>query len=320
MPRTLQRVLAQAEQALREAGVDSPEFDARLLAQEAFRLTHAQLIAYRDELIPAPLVAELRALVARRVNREPLAYVLGHTEFFSRRFLCDRRALVPRPETELLVEAAREVCRTLEPGAIVADMGLGTGVIACALALECPHLSVWGTEVSPAALQLARANAAFHHLTQRVTFTEGSLLSPLREAGVADQVAVLVSNPPYVCSHELAALQPEVSHWEPRLALDGGPEGLDVYESLLAECALLPRLQAVFLEIGCAQAEAVCALARRTWPTAEASVAPDLAGLPRVVSIHPQAAQEPAPSWPPAQAWKPALPGEVADRVAVGAG
>ena len=305
MSATLQRLLAQGEQALREAGVDSPELDARLLAQEALRLNHAELIIHRDESVPAPLAAEYLALIRRRAAREPLSYVLGYADFYGRRFLCDRRALAPRPETELLVEAASEPCRALGPGTVVAEVGLGSGVIALSLALECRHLEVWGTEISPAALQLARANACFHRVTSRVRLAEGSLLQPLHEAGVAEQVAVVISNPPYVRSGDLAGLQPEVSTWEPRLALDGGPEGTDVYQALLAECSHLPRLQAIFLEVGYDTAEVVAALARRTWGEAEVSVRPDLAGIPRVLTVRlPQAA--------------PA--GEARERVAVEAG
>jgi release factor glutamine methyltransferase len=291
MSQTLQRLMAQGVAVLREAGVDSPDLDARLLALETLHLTHAQVLANYDECVPTPLAAEFLGLVRRRAAREPLAYVLGHADFYGRCFLCDRRALVPRPETELLVESALAFCRELGPETVIADVGLGTGVVGITLALECPQAVVWGTEISPSALQVARANAAFHHLNGRMRMAEGSLLQPLVETGVADQVGVVVSNPPYVRSEELKTLQPEVSVWEPRLALDGGPEGLDLYEGLLAECAELPRLQAVFLEVGYDTAEPVCALARRTWPEAETQLLPDLAGLPRVVALRlPQAA------------------------------
>ena len=285
MPHTLQRLLAQGVLALRQAGVDSAELDARLLAEAALHLTHAQVLTNYNECVPGPLVAEFLGLVQRRAAREPLAYVLGHADFYGRSFLCDRRALVPRPETELLVDLARVFCAELGAQAIIADVGLGTGVVGITLALECPQAVVWGTEISPSALQVARANAAFHHLNGRMRMAEGSLLQPLFDTGVADQITVLVSNPPYVRSEELKTLQPEVSVWEPRLALDGGPEGLDLYEALLAEAAHLPALQAVFLEVGYDTAEPVCALARRTWPQAETQVRDDLAGLPRVVCL-----------------------------------
>ncbi len=288
MSPTLQRMLAHAAQVLREAGVDSPEVEARWLAEEALRLSHAEVLAQRDEVVPGPLSAQFQSLVQRRAAREPLAYVLGHADFCGRRFLCDRRALAPRPETELLVEAAGATCRDIEPGAVVVDVGLGSGVIALTLALEHPHLAVWGTEISPAALQLARANADFQRVADRVRLEEGSLLQPLREAGLADEVAVVVSNPPYVRSGDLKTLQPEVRKWEPRLALDGGPEGLDLYRALLAECAGLRGLQTIFLEVGYDTAEAVVALAHETWPTGETQVRPDLAGISRVVTICPQ--------------------------------
>lgn len=293
---TLRQLLAQAAEALREAGVDSPELDARLLAADALRLTPAQLLTDGDQLVPEPLAATFLALVERRKSREPLPYLLGYTEFYGRRFLCDHRALVPRPETELLVEIAAATCAHVASGSLVVEVGLGAGVVALSLALECPHLSVWGTEISPAALELARANAALHRLSERVHLAEGSLLQPLEQAGLAEQIAVVVSNPPYIRSAELASLPPEISVWEPRLALDGGPDGLDVYRALLTECAELPHLQAVFLEVGYDTAAAVQALAERSWPSATTRIHPDLAGLPRVVSVAPVPTAPLAPS------------------------
>jgi release factor glutamine methyltransferase len=289
MSLTLEQMLKQGEQALAEAGVeDAPRAEARRLAEAALHLTAAEVLAAGQLSIPEPLVAQYRALVQRRAAREPLSYVLGEAAFYGRTFLCDRRALAPRPETELLVETAGALCRELAPGSLVVDVGLGSGVIALTLALEHPHLHVWGTEISPAALSLARANARLHRLSDRVRLEEGSLLQPLREAGVAEQVAVVVSNPPYVRSGDLRQLPPEISRWEPRLALDGGPEGLDVYRALLAEAASLPCLQALCLEVGADTAAPVAALARRTWPQGQATVAPDLAGIPRIVTVHPQ--------------------------------
>ncbi len=284
MSPTLRQLLAQAEATLCEAGVDSPRLDARLLAADALRLSPARLLTDGDQVVPAPLAAIFLALVQRRSAFEPLPYLLGYTQFYGRRFLCDRRALVPRPETELLVETVATTCAQLAPGSLVVDVGLGSGVVALSLALECPHLSVWGTEISPAALQLARANAALHRLTGRVHLKEGSLLQPLHRAHLAEEIAVVVSNPPYVRSTDLPALSPEVSVWEPRLALDGGPDGLEVYRALLTECAALPRLQALFLEVGYDTAIAVQALVEQTWPFAITQVCPDLAGLPRIVS------------------------------------
>jgi release factor glutamine methyltransferase len=253
------------------------------LAAEALRLTPTEIITRRREVVPEPLAAKFWALIARRAAREPLPYLLGRVEFYGHSFLCDRRALIPRPETEILVECALEVCRELDPEDIVVDVGTGSGVIAISLALACPHLRVWGTDLSSQALQLARANVRQHRLSDRVRLAEGAGLEPLWKADLAEQVAVVVSNPPYVRTAELPGLQPEISHWEPRLALDGGPTGLAAYQAILADCARLPRLRAILLEVGYDQAEPVCALIRSALPGCSCTVRPDLSAIPRVV-------------------------------------
>ncbi len=280
---TLGQLLGRAETTLRQAGVDNPALDARLLAAEALRLTPTETLTRRSEVVPEPLALKFWALVERRSAREPLPYLLGRVEFYGRTFLCDQRALIPRPETETLVECALEICSELDPEDIVVDVGTGSGVIAISLALACPHVRVWGTDLSPQTLQLARANVRRHRVSDRVRLAEGSGLAPLREVGLAEQVAVVVSNPPYVRSAELPGLAPEISRWEPHLALDGGPTGLAAYETILADCLRLPRLRAILLEVGYDQAEAVCALVGEALPGFICTVRPDLSAIPRVV-------------------------------------
>ncbi|HEY3398042.1 MAG TPA: peptide chain release factor N(5)-glutamine methyltransferase [Armatimonadota bacterium] len=281
---TVAQLLGAAEAVLREAGVDTPALDARLLAQAALKLSEVQLITERREVVPEPLAAALEVLILRRVRREPLQHVLGRAEFYGRSFFCDARALIPRADTETLIEAALPVCAGLEAHELVVDVGTGSGALAVTLAAECPHLTVWATDVSPAALHVARTNARCHGVGPRVHFESGSCLEPLLVGDAAESVAVVVSNPPYIRSGELAGLQPEVRDWEPRLALDGGAEGLDVYRELLAQCAQLPSLRAVFLEVGFEGSQAVCVLARQALPGMRIEVTPDLAGIPRVVA------------------------------------
>jgi len=283
--RTVEELYQEAQGTLREAGVDSPERDARALLREALRMTEADFLVNRGEKVPEPLAEAALALIARRALREPLPYLLGYTEFYGLRFACDSRALVPRPETEILVDAARGVCAGLAPDRLLVDVGTGTGILGVTLAVLHPELHLWATDVSREALALAAINARYHHLNGRLRLEQGPDLQPILQAGLADRVAVVVSNPPYVRSAELPTLQPEITNYEPRLALDGGPEGLDVYRSLLAACARLPRLEAVFLEIGADQGEAVTELAGRHLPQAAIQVLPDLAGLPRVVAL-----------------------------------
>jgi release factor glutamine methyltransferase len=285
MKRTVRELYEQARRVLRKADVDSAEWDARALLREALHLSEVDLLTRQAEVVPEPVAEQALALVARRVEREPLAYILGHTEFYGLRFACDGRALVPRPETEGLVDAARQSCERLDPGMAVVDVGTGTGVLAVTLAVLYPELTVWATDTSAQALHLAASNAAYHHVSARLRLAQGSGVQPLLTEGLRDRIAVVVSNPPYVRSAELEHLQPEITRYEPRMALDGGAEGLDVYRMLLAACVGLPKLEAIHLEIGADQAQAVTALSRTYLPRASVEVARDLAGLPRIVSL-----------------------------------
>lgn len=283
MSATVGQLLTEAGAALCEAEVDSPRRDARLLAQEVLHLEGAALLTAGNEEVPEPLARELRGLVARRARREPLQYLLGHTEFYGLRFFCDGRALIPRPETETLVEVTRGVCADLTPPELVVDIGTGTGAVGITLALLNPSLRVWATDISAPALQLARMNVRYHKVGQRVTLAQGNGLKPVIKAGQAEQISVVVSNPPYVRSGEIEWLQPEISQWEPRVALAGGPQGLDVYTVLLEQCAGLPYLQALCLEVGYDQAEAVREMAQAALGPASLELIPDLSGLPRVM-------------------------------------
>jgi len=280
---TVGRLLAEAETTLREAEADTPGLDARLLAQEVLRLQAVDLQTTWDEAVPEPLAQELGRLVARRAQHEPLQYILGYTEFYGLRFFCDRRAMIPRPETETLVEVARTVCAGLRPPELVVDVGTGAGVVGITLAVHNPSLRVEATDISAPALQLARTNVRYHHVAPRVTLAQGKGLEPVVNAGEAAHIAVVVSNPPYVRSDEYARLQPEISHWEPRVALDGGPEGLDAYTTLLAQCAALPYLRTLCLEVGYDQADRVGEMVQATLDQATIEFVPDLSGVPRVV-------------------------------------
>ena len=291
---SVRELYEQARDMLHEAGVDSPEWDARALLREALHLTEADFLTRQNEAVPEPVAEQALALVARRTEREPLAYILGYTEFYGLHFACDARALVPRPETEGLVDAARRSCERLGPDDLVVEVGTGSGVVAVTLAVLCPELALWATDTSTPALELAAINATYHRVSGRMRFLEGANLQPVLAEGAGEQVTVVVSNPPYVRSAELEGLQPEITRYEPRMALDGGPDGLEIYCALLAASAELPRLEAVHLEIGADQAEDVTALARRHLPAARVEMARDLAGLPRVVSLHLPARPVPA--------------------------
>jgi release factor glutamine methyltransferase len=255
---------------------------ARLLAEGRLSLTEAQAVAFRD-------------LVVRRAALEPVAYLIGHKEFYGIDFMIDRRALMPRPETELLVELAlgfarrrtkderpKETVRVslvLRPSSfVVADVGTGSGAIAIALALHLPAAQIDAIDISPDALALAQQNVERHGLAGRVRLLQGDLLDPLDEP-----VDLIVANLPYTI---LAEIDEGVRRYEPHQALDGGTDGLALYGRLLNQAPAYLRLGGmVLLEIGATQAAAVTDLAQRAFPDAIVSVHRDLAGMDRVVVI-----------------------------------
>ena len=263
-------VLARATDTLAAAGCDSPRLDAEVLLAEAVDVDRLTLLARNGT---APTAAQNRrfdALVARRARREPVAYILGRRGFRDLELAVDGRVLVPRPETELLVETALE----LPPGARVLDVGTGSGAVALALKHERPDLDVAGSDVSPDALAVARANG--ERLGLAVAWQRADLL-----AGAGGPWDAVVANPPYVAEPELRALAPEIVRHEPRAALAAGEDGLEVISRLVAQLGEA-EVPWVALEVGLGQAATVRErLAAAGYARTEAR--DDLAGIPRVV-------------------------------------
>jgi release factor glutamine methyltransferase len=260
----LAEALASATATLADAGCETPRLDAELLLAEALGVGRERLVIDRDAPLEATEAARFEALVARRQAREPVAYILGRKEFRRITLSVDRRVLIPRPETELLVE----VGLALPPGARVVDVGTGSGAVALALKDERPDLEVLGVDVSADALEVARANAA--RLGLDVDFVLGDLLK-----GVEGPVDAALANLPYVA--EGVGLPPEISRYEPPGALFGGPDGLDPIRRLVA---MLEGVPVIALEVGLAQT--VSTLLRRTG-FRSVEVLRDLAGHERVV-------------------------------------
>ena len=256
--------------AIAAAGADTPRLDAELLLGHALGVDRAALLMAPEREVTGPAVRAFQDLVRRRsVGREPVAYLLGRRGFRLIELEVDGRVLVPRPETELLVEVALG----LPPGARVADVGTGSGAVALALKDERPDLDVVATDVSQDALAVARANAA--RLGLAVAFVRGDLLEG------AGEVDAIVANPPYVAEADRAALPPEVARHEPAVALFAGDDGLDVLRRLAREAgASQARFAAV--EVGAGQAEAVEALLRAAG-FVRVERHRDLAGIERVV-------------------------------------
>jgi release factor glutamine methyltransferase len=261
--------LGGAVDALTAAGVESPRLDAELLLAEATGLDRARLIANPEaEVLPAA-GRRFGEMVRRRLRREPVAYILGRKGFRHIELAVDRRVLVPRPETELLVELAleHETDRVL-------DIGTGSGAIALAIAAELPGCEVTATDSSPAALEVAQENAERLGLSKRVELTRPILPTDAR------RFDLVVANLPYVSEAELEDLEPEVSRWEPREALLGGPDGLDVLRATIPAAAAFAPVLA--LEVGEGQIGAVAEMLVEAG-FGDVKSRRDLAGIERIV-------------------------------------
>ena len=273
---SVREALDSAVDALRAAGVDEPRLDAELLLAEATGSSRAALVAEPGAEVPPAAGRRFGETVRRRLRREPVAYILGRKGFRNLELAVDRRVLIPRPETELLVEVALEVA----PRSVL-DVGTGSGAIALAVAEELPACAVTATDTSPAALEIARANAERLGLAERVEFVAGTI----PEAGKFDLV---LANLPYVAERDWPSLQPEVTEWEPREALLAGPDGLDDYRFFLPECGRAlasyggSTSTTLAVEIGEGQAPAVAELMRGAG-FGEIEVRRDLARIERIV-------------------------------------
>lgn len=268
-----------AVDALAAVGVEDPRLDAELLLGEAMELSRAALVADPAAEVPPPAARRFGEMVRRRLRREPVAYILGRKGFRHLGLTVDRRVLIPRPETELLVEVALE----LQPARVL-DVGTGSGAIALAVADELPGCEVTAIDTSPGALDVARANAERLGLAERVDFIAGTV----PEDGEFD---LILANLPYVAERDWASLQPEVTQWEPREALLAGPDGLDAYRTFIPRCPLLlcriaeQKKGALAVEVGEGQAPAVAELLREAG-FGGIETRRDLAGIERVVSGH----------------------------------
>ncbi len=297
---TIATTLARAATQLR--ATDAPRLEAELLLAHILGLSRAGLYAYPERALPDHQLGAYQALLKRRALGEPLPYITGHIEFYGLDITVNQHVLIPRPETETLVDLA---LTRLSPSAALrglssppatrpsslADVGTGSGCIAIALAVYAPHARIYALDLSPDALAVARANAQHHKVAQRITFIQSDLLAALPEP-----VDLIVSNPPYIAADEWATLPREVREHEPRLALHGGPDGLDVVRELLEQARDNVRPGgALLVEIGAGQGAAATHLARQICPTANVSLQADLAGRDRVLCVQIHVDQEGRP-------------------------
>ena len=288
--------------ALAAAGIEMARLDAECLLAHALGTTRLPLAVEPGATVADAARERFGGLVARRARHEPLALLTGVREFWSLPLAVRPGVLIPRPETERVVEVALERSRLPEaraatsgpagPGqvAVIVDVGTGSGALALALAREAPGAMVFATDASPVAVALAAENARALGLAERVRVLGGDLLAPLAGRGLEGRVDLVVANPPYIRTGDLAQLPPEVRSYEPREALDGGPDGLGVHRALVAQAPIYLKPGGLLaLEIGWDQGEAVADLLERDARYTARGIARDLAGRDRVawgVTVH----------------------------------
>lgn len=258
---TVRRVLEWTTGHLTKYGSDTPRLDAEILLAHCRQCRRIQLYTQYDEPLTDAVRAQMRGLVQRRAQREPVAYLVGHREFFSLDFEVTADVLIPRPDTETLVMEALTLLKS-QPSPRVLDLCTGSGCVAVAIAKNAPAATVTAVDISPPAAAIARKNVTRHKLEERVSILEGDLFAPLTAGTEFD---LIVSNPPYIPAAELATLDEDVRKYEPTLALDGGADGLDVIRRLLQQGRQWLRPEGtIALEFTPEQCDAVLALATST--------------------------------------------------------
>jgi len=275
----IREALCQASRALASVGIDEASLEAELLLMHTLGADRAYLYAQLDEQLSGEEAEAFDSLIARRLHHEPVAYITGRREFFGVDFYVDRRVLIPRPESELLVEKTLELMKGRS--CLVADVGTGSGAIAISIALNLPQPKIYAIDISADALEVARINSSRYGVENRVHLLCGDMLSPLPEP-----VHLIVANLPYIKESDLSQLPAEIKTFEPLIALYGGNDGLDRIRELLAQARgkLLPGGY-ILLEIGEGQGEEVASLAGRHFPGARVELLKDLCGIDRVVMI-----------------------------------
>jgi release factor glutamine methyltransferase len=284
---TVKEALAKGSQLLAQQQSSDTRLDTQVLLGHVIGAERAQLLAYPERDISNEQFERYWQLIARRARGEPVAYLTGHKEFFGLDFCVDRRVLIPRPETELLVEAALGVIGDrIAAGSlpVVADIGTGSAAIAITIAVKEPRLPyLYACDISAEALEVARLNCLRHHVETRVRLLQGDLLAPLPEP-----IDVLVANLPYVGTDEMASIAPDVLDYEPHAALFSGPYGLSHLRRLFVEAAqsdMLKRGGGLLLEIGYQQCEPLTNLLHELWPQAQVICQQDYAGWDRLIQV-----------------------------------
>jgi len=282
---TIAQAITEGAVRLHAADIDHERRTAGLLLCHVMGIDRTRLLTRSEEQIDEAQYRNYLAFVERRASGEPVQYLTGHQEFYGLDFIVTPDVLIPRPETEFLIERVMKLVEERQDSPLIVDVGTGSGCIAVTLAMQLPRARLMATDASRAALNVARTNAERHGVRDRIEFLEGDLLMPLAERGLEGAVDVLASNPPYVSEDEPELIEREVCDWEPHEALFGGADGLAFYRRLLADgLKYLKPGGYLVVEIGYGQLDSITDFAgRSSWELVDVTL--DLQGIPRTLTL-----------------------------------
>ncbi len=286
--KTIKEALQVATNYLKEKGISNPILNAELLLADILNLKRTEVYLYLEKSLTFKESILFKKYIKKRGENLPLQYILGKCEFRELEFIVNENVLIPRPETEILVETALTKALPLTTeysfSPVIVDLGTGCGNIALSLAKELPPAQIYATDISLQALEVAFQNAKRHHLNGKIIFSQGDLFAPLEKLNLKNKVDILISNPPYIPTEELEKLPREVRKFEPQLALDGGEKGLDFYERIIKEApSFLKERGFLILEIGLNQAPLVNNLIKAEKRFSQAEIIKDYTGRERII-------------------------------------
>jgi release factor glutamine methyltransferase len=282
---TIFEAITKTAERLSSHGIQNARLDVEVLLRHALSRDRAWLLAHLQETLDDHTLRYYERMVDRRAVREPVQYIIGKQEFWGLDMAVTPHVLIPRPETELVVESAIYAARHLS-SPLILDLCTGSGCIAVSLAKEVPGSRIFAADQSEDALVVARRNGTLHGVSDRIRFLAGDLFQPLTELDIRGQVDVITANPPYVRSKDLASLQREVRDFEPEVALIAGPEGTEVHKRIIAEAPkFLKKGGTLIMEMGIGQSEALVAMADAARAYARPEILKDLAGIDRVIKM-----------------------------------
>jgi release factor glutamine methyltransferase len=288
---TLNQTIQKTSQLFKHHNIEDSYFEARILLGHLLHLSPEEILTQPEYKLNAQQEEALQILIKRRMKREPAAYITGHKEFYDIDFMVDRRVLIPRPETEILVEEALKYLKNHYNGHdyddkcfTIADIGTGCGAIAISIALHISDIKIYATDISQDALDVARRNAQVHNVQERISFLQGNLLE-----SVPERINLIIANLPYIKHTELNSLNTEINRFEPRVALDGGNNGLFYIEQLIEQSKnKLCDNSCLMLEIGYDQAQQVANLTRRSFINVRYEFVSDPNHIKRVITVFPE--------------------------------